>query len=108
MRCMPLFVLSFGIALGSAKGLSAQDGQPDGLSSEAPTLEACEARVAGLQLRAEVDRRKVNALISARDTLQGQLDNCAVGTVPEADFDRTNALLDELEARLTEIEASLE
>jgi len=108
MRFAFSLVLSFGLALGSPRVLSAQDGQAGEPLSEAPAFESCEARVAGFEQRAEVDRRKVNALISARDALQRQLDDCAAGQVPEADLDRANVLLDALEARLTEIEASLE
>jgi hypothetical protein len=108
LRFAPLVLLSLGIALAAARGLPAQDGQVDWPSTEALALEACEARGAGFERRAEVDRRKVNELISVRDTLQRQLDDCSVATAPEADLDRANALLDALEAQLAEIEASLE
>ena len=105
MRFAPMVVLSLGIALAAVQDLSAQNGQSDESSTEALALEAC---VAGFERRAEVDRRKVNALISIRDALQRQLDDCVVDTVPEADLDQANALLSALETRLAEIEESLE
>ena len=101
MRIAPMAVLSLGIALAAAQDLSAQDGP----STKALAHEAC---VAGFERRAEVDRRKVNALISIRDDLQRQLDECVVDTVPEADLDQANSLLSALETRLAEIEESLE